>query len=190
MRTKCSAEEALERLRRGNLAYLRAQNGGGDVSPALRERLFREGQSPYAVVIACSDSRVVPEAIFSAGLGELFVIRTAGNVAGEQLFASVEYAVLHLGCRLVVVLGHEDCGAVNAALKGESAGYAGRLAQEIAIAIGGEKDACRASLRNAERTACLVREMLRKVDGNVRTVVGMYRLSSGRAEFFDAEEHE
>ena len=109
-----SADEALERLREGNARYLNANQAQGDVSPALRQSTFREGQRPYAIVLACSDSRVIPEAIFSAGIGDLFVIRVAGNVVDKHQLGSIEYAEDHLGCNLVVVLGHTCCGAVDA----------------------------------------------------------------------------
>ena len=111
-----SADEALMRLREGNARYLQAENAAGDVSPALRRTTFEHGQHPYAIVLACSDSRVIPEAIFSAGIGELFVIRVAGNVVDNHQLGSIEYAEDHLGCNLVVVLGHTACGAVDAAL--------------------------------------------------------------------------
>ena len=75
-----SADEALERLRQGNARYLNANHAQGDVSPELRQSTFREGQHPYAIVLACSDSRVIPEAIFSAGIGDLFVIRDRKSV--------------------------------------------------------------------------------------------------------------
>ena len=73
------------------------------------------GQHPYIIVIACSDSRVIPEEIFSAGIGELLVIRVAGNVLDNHQLGSIEYAGAHLGCKLIFLLGHTDCGAVSAA---------------------------------------------------------------------------
>ena len=77
-----------------------------------------DGQKPYAVILTCSDSRVVPELIFDTGIGELFVIRIAGNVASPSSIASIEYAVTHVDVKLIVVLGHQNCGAVTAALGG------------------------------------------------------------------------
>ena len=112
-----TADEALERLREGNARYLGASQAQGDVSPELRQSTFCEGQHPYAIVLACSDSRVIPEAIFSAGIGDLFVIRVAGNVVDKHQLGSIEYAEDHLGCSLVVVLGHTGCGAVDAAMQ-------------------------------------------------------------------------
>ena len=100
----------IERLRAGNARYLNAAAPCGDISPALREQTAREGQTPYAIVICCSDSRVLPESIFSAGIGELFVIRVAGNVLDRHQLGSIEYAAAHLGCKLILVLGHTGCG--------------------------------------------------------------------------------
>lgn len=110
------ASAALERLKAGNQIYLNAKKGSGDVSPARRLSTSEEGQKPYAVIVSCSDSRVIPEYIFSAGIGELFVVRVAGNVIEGYQLGSIEYAVEHLGCRLVIVLGHTRCGAVSAGL--------------------------------------------------------------------------
>ena len=109
-----SAEVALERLKSGNEKYRNAKSCCGDASPEIRTLTSKNGQKPYAVIIACSDSRVIPEFIFSAGIGDLFVIRVAGNVIDNHQLGSIEYAVEHLGCRLVVVLGHTLCGAVGA----------------------------------------------------------------------------
>ena len=93
-----SASEALEKLKAGNQRYLSATANPGDVSPKIRHKTCTEGQEPYAIVITCSDSRVIPESIFSAGIGELFVIRVAGNVMDKHQLGSVEYAADHLGC--------------------------------------------------------------------------------------------
>ena len=100
-----------ERLKNGNARY-RA------LDDARRIETAENGQHPYAIVVCCSDSRVIPEKIFSAGLGELFVIRVAGNVLDKHQFGSIEYAAAHLHCSHILVLGHTGCGAVTAALSG------------------------------------------------------------------------
>ena len=87
-----SAEEALSKLKQGNEKYLNAATGTGDISKEIRKDTCENGQYPYAVVVTCSDSRVIPESIFSAGIGELFVIRVAGNVINDFQLGSVEYA--------------------------------------------------------------------------------------------------
>ena len=115
---------------------------------ALRKETAEHGQHPYAIVICCSDSRVIPEQIFSAGIGELFVIRIAGNVLDKHQLGSVEYAAAHLGVKLIVMLGHTGCGAISAALSGHADGYIADLTAEIRRAIGSEHDPLLAAKRN------------------------------------------
>src|SRR5262249_38602290 len=111
-----SADEALARLVAGNDRFLRGQTQSAGLP---RERLaeLARGQRPYATILGCSDSRVPPEWIFDAGLGELFVVRVAGNVFSPEVAGSLQYAGAHLQTPLFVVLGHEGCGAVQAALE-------------------------------------------------------------------------
>ncbi len=143
------ASEALSRLKAGNERFVAQGANTGDISPERRLELSETGQHPYAVVISCSDSRSVPEHVFDCGLGELFVIRTAGNTVGPSELASVVYACAHLGCKLVVVLGHTQCGAVGAALAGGESGAIGVLTDRVLSAIGDERDPSRASVSNA-----------------------------------------
>ena len=126
-----SAQEALAKLKEGNQHYLAAETNPGDVSPKIRQYTCDNGQSPYAIVVTCSDSRVIPEGIFSAGIGELFVIRVAGNVMDKHQLGSIEYAAEHLGSRLLVILGHTHCGAVGAALSGDPGGFIQYITDEI-----------------------------------------------------------
>lgn len=108
--------EALSRLVEGNLRF-RCGEAREPASTALIHNLYQFGQSPWAVILTCSDSRVPPELLFHCSLGELFVIRSAGHVLDRVGMGSIEYAVLHLGVRLILVLGHSSCGAVAAALE-------------------------------------------------------------------------
>lgn len=184
-----SADEALERLRQGNARYLNANQAQGDVSPELRQSTFREGQHPYAIVLACSDSRVIPEAIFSAGIGDLFVIRVAGNVVDKHQLGSIEYAEDHLGCNLVVVLGHTCCGAVDAAMHHEPYGTVKFITDEIADAIGDEQDEAAACLANVAHSVRRVEES-RKVRADeakhgLRVVGALYHTDTGEVEFLD-----
>jgi carbonic anhydrase len=110
-----SGREALERLREGNRRFASGAHEAGASWDARRAETAQK-QEPFAVVLGCADSRVPVELVFDQGLGDLFVIRVAGNVAGPSQIGSVEYAVEHLGTRLVVVLGHSRCGAVQATL--------------------------------------------------------------------------
>lgn len=111
-----SAREALERLRLGNQAYVAAQFDPARNGAARRAELAG-GQHPFATVLSCADSRVPPETIFNQGLGDLFVVRVAGAVAGQTVLGSIEYAAEHLHVPLVVVMGHSSCGAVKAAME-------------------------------------------------------------------------
>ena len=107
-----NGEESLQRLIEGNKRYV--ENKGKQKDYMKREEL-RKAQHPFATIVSCSDSRVVPEYIFDAEIGELFIIRVAGNVVDDIALASIEYGIEHLGTPLLVVLGHESCGAVTSA---------------------------------------------------------------------------
>ncbi|HEX9885982.1 MAG TPA: carbonic anhydrase [Longimicrobiales bacterium] len=113
--TEISAAEALERLREGSLRFASGKGGDALVDHARRTDLV-DGQEPFAIILGCSDSRVPAEIIFDQGLGDLFVIRVAGNVVAPSQVGSVEFAADRFGTRLVVVLGHSGCGAVRATL--------------------------------------------------------------------------
>lgn len=181
-----TAAEAMEKLKKGNQLYLDAKSNPGDVSPAIRQKTCDEGQVPYAIVITCSDSRVIPESVFSAGIGELFVIRVAGNVMDNHQLGSVEYAAGHLGTKLVVVLGHTHCGAVGAALSSKPDGYVKTITDEILKAVGDEKDETRACCLNVERSVSVIKDSLKYGgDGpdDVKVCGALYHIDSGKVEF-------
>ena len=113
-----TAEQALKQLVAGNLRYVAGTPKHVNVSRGLRTNLYKKGQKPYAVIIGCSDSRVPVELVFDTGPGELFVIRSAGNVVGPMGRASLEFAVMEFKTPLIIVLGHQSCGAVRAAVDG------------------------------------------------------------------------
>lgn len=108
-----SAADALQRLRDGNRRFV----AGECTANRLHQPDLTAGQSPFAIVLACSDSRVPPELIFDQGIGDLFVIRVAGNIAAPSQIGSIEFAATQFGTRLVIVLGHSNCGAVIATLR-------------------------------------------------------------------------
>ena len=180
---KYTAAEALEKLKAGNAKYLGASANAGDVSPAIREKTCKEGQFPYAIVITCSDSRVIPESIFSAGIGELFVIRVAGNVIDKHQLGSVEYAAGHLGCPLVLVMGHDNCGAVGAAIGGGAEGYIKSITDEIKAAIGGETDSFKASCLNVRRSVKVIEDSLKADMPDLQVCPAIYHIADGRVEF-------
>lgn len=179
-----SAAEALQKLKEGNQRYLTAMTNPGDVSPKIRQKTCDEGQSPYAIIVTCSDSRVIPEGIFSAGIGELFVIRVAGNVMDKHQLGSIEYAAGHLGSKLVVVLGHEHCGAVGAAMQGDPDGFVKYITDEIRKAIGDEKDEYRACCLNVEKGVSVIKESLEiSEDDDLKVYGAFYHIGSGEVEF-------
>ena len=111
-----SPQEALDRLKAGNARFANGKSLHTHENASLRHQLV-SGQHPFATILACSDSRVPDELIFDQGFGDLFVVRVAGNVVSDDVIGSIEYARIHLGTQLVVILGHEGCGAVTAALE-------------------------------------------------------------------------
>ena len=180
------AREALARLREGNRIYLEALDHKRDLSPERIRDLFENGQRPFATVITCADSRVVPEHIFMAGLGELFVIRVAGNVVGPMELASAVYACEHLHTRLLLVLGHTHCGAIKAALDGE-AGPVAAVTDRIAAAIGDVSEPYEASVLNAQaaiddlRRSPQLSRLEREGELSLRTAV--YHTHCGKVDF-------
>ena len=181
-----SADEAVEKLKLGNEKYLQSRTSSGDISPEARRETCENGQKPYAVIITCSDSRVIPESIFSAGIGELFVIRVAGNVMDDHQLGSIEYAVEHLGIRLVAVLGHDHCGAVDAAINHDPEGYIKFITDEIKLAIGDEQDDYKACCLNVKRSVAVIEssfEIHREQQHGLKVIGALYRLADGRVEF-------
>ncbi len=182
-----TAKEAIGKLKKGNGEYLNLNVPKGDISPEKRRETCENGQKPYAVIVSCSDSRVIPESIFNAGIGELFVIRVAGNVIDSHQLGSIEYAIEHLGCPLVVVLGHDHCGAVDAAINHDNDGHIKYITDEILKAIGdetNETEACRLNVRHSIDTIenSLEIEELEKTAG-LKVIGALYHISNGEVEF-------
>lgn len=128
-----TGEQALNNLLEGNRRYLEGRKTGAHQIPD-RQKLAA-GQNPQAAILCCSDSRVPPEHIFDQSHGQVFVVRVAGNIAGPSEVGSLEYAVEHLKIPLLLVMGHEGCGAVKAALDGSAPGHLGKLLDEITPAV-------------------------------------------------------
>lgn len=187
MKLNMSAAKAVEKLKEGNEKYLETLTGTGDVSKESRMRTYLHGQHPYAIVVTCSDSRVIPESIFSAGIGDLFVIRLAGNVIDDHQLGSIEYAAGHLGCRLIVVLGHTHCGAVDAAMNSDPEGYIKFITDEIKRAIGDEKDERKACEKNVWQSIQMIEHSLEihhiEDEIGLRVVGAMYDIETGKVEF-------
>lgn len=170
----------------GNSRFVEQSVNTGDIGPKRRAALSQEGQAPFAVVVACSDSRVVPEHVFDCGLGDLFVVRTAGNTIGPSELGSVVYATTHLGCKLVVVMGHTQCGAVAAALAGGESGAVSALTDRICEAIGSESDPVRASIANVEAGLSALRlssEIAAQIEQGLLLKGALHHIDIGRVEF-------
>ena len=182
-----SATEAKKKLIEGNQKYLDAKAGTGDISKAMRLQTAEQGQHPYAIVITCSDSRVIPESIFSAGIGDLFVIRVAGNVLDNHQLGSIEYAAEHLGTKLIVMLGHTECGAIKAVIEGSSGGFIDYILKDIAEAIGDEKDEFKATCLNVEHGVRRIQHELEihpiKDEKGLEVVGAIYHIEDGMVEF-------
>ena len=197
-------EKVLERLKKGNEIYVENNQNAGDVSREMRIKTAREGQHPYAIVITCSDSRVIPDAIFSAGIGELFVIRVAGNVLDNHQLGSVEYAFSHLDSNVIVMLGHTGCGAISATqhlLAGKIHGSDAENAHEaadkfikyitddIAEAIGSETDDYKATVLNVKHGVKTIRDAFHDhpdiEDGELDVLGAVYDIETGEVKWLD-----
>ena len=199
--SRITPDAALAMLREGNRQFvsgapLRPQQTGAERRAALAHE-----QRPFCVLVGCSDSRVSPELLFGRGLGELFIVRNAGNVVGLAAMGSIEYGVAVLGAPLVVVLGHERCGAVQAAVRvvEEDATYPGCIGQMIEPILPavirarreGDANLLDRSVRyNVQRVVERLRtteQMLQEPQrqGRLKIVGAHYDLDDGSVEFFD-----
>lgn len=186
--------DPLVRLLEGNARFRSAMALHPDQSPGRRFSLTM-GQHPFACVLTCADSRVPPELIFDEGLGDLFVIRVAGNIADDAVLGSIEYAVSHLKVPLVMVLGHEKCGAVEAALRGERPGHVRSLVRAIRPAVAEARRLPGDPLDQAVRqNARLVARQIRDsapvlrgfvAAGRLRVVAARYSLDGGDVALLD-----
>jgi carbonic anhydrase len=199
---RLSADEALARLIEGNRRFLR---GEARISTFRRETLIdlAKAQTPYATLLGCSDSRVPPEWIFDAGLGELFVIRVAGNVFSPEIAGTLQYAGSYLETPLFVVLGHEGCGAITAALatKHEGEQFRSRVQlllssivpglPELDPALSPEQQASRAVESNVRWTVRQIvaspEVQVRMATGRAKIVGAVYEIETGRVRFLPDE---
>jgi carbonic anhydrase len=188
-----TGDEAVARLREGNRRFVKGLSTHPDQG---MDRCFEvcKGQSPFVAILGCSDSRVPLEIIFDQGIGDLFVVRVAGNVTDDMVSASIEYAAEHLHVPLVVVLGHQYCGAIQAAMQGgEVPGHLPSLMQALQPALergraqGGNdpvEQAVRANIElttNALRNSRLLSQIVNQ--GTLKVVGAYYSLETGRVDF-------
>ncbi|MGA3113925.1 MAG: carbonic anhydrase [Syntrophobacteraceae bacterium] len=186
-----TADEALKSLLDGNQRYRANQMTIRDTStPSIREALAT-GQKPFAIILSCSDSRVPPEIIFDKGLGEIFVVRVAGNIPDPIVLGSIEYAAEHFNCPLIMVLGHKRCGAVMAAVEsqGHPHGNIGAIIKTITPAvIQARKDARGAAESDLVESAIdnnikLVAKSLITQSHGIRSLVDAGRLKIVKAKY-------
>ncbi len=184
--------EIKQRLKEGNERF-RKDLLEGKLQDSARRHELKSGQNPHTIVLACSDSRVVPEIIFDTGLGELFVIRIAGNIAHSTVIASIEYAVANLSSSVLVVLGHQSCGAITSAVKGKNNGYHLNLLLshvKPALDICGEdasideisRENVKISIKNIKEHSSIVRNALK--DNKLEIVPACYNFHTGEVDFF------
>ncbi|QAA30494.1 carbonic anhydrase [Clostridium manihotivorum] len=162
-------DQAKQLLVEGNKRYVDNKILGHDITNTRRKALSTNGQKPFAVILSCSDSRVPPELVFDQGLGDLFIVRNAGNVIDPIALGSIEYGAEHLGAPLIVVLGHEKCGAVKAAMEG------GTYSDNITAIINQIKpsyDKVKANNKNADDMYNLT------IDENVRNSMSLINKST------------
>ncbi len=200
------ARDALERLREGNRRFVSETRGSDALTSQTRRNELAAGQEPLAIILGCSDSRVPAEIVFDQGLGDLFVIRVAGNIVASSQVGSVEFAAARYGTRLVVVLGHSQCGAVQATLEGlqQTADHQSRNLRSIVDRVRPSVEALLATelrhdpdalVRHAVRANVRVStnhlrhgsEILEQlIQSNGLLVVGAeYSLETGLVDFFD-----
>ena len=195
-----TADEVLERLKAGNERFVSGQARFPTVQKEVLAELAR-GQQPYATILGCSDSRVPPELVFDAGFGELFVVRVAGNVLGPSILGTLQYASAHLRTPLFVILGHEGCGAVQAAIASKFHGARQRsrievLLENILPALDGLdaaqppeallRSAVEANVRHTVRTILESPEgRARAAEGVLKLIGAVYDLETGRVRFLE-----
>lgn len=156
-------------LIKGNRQFLNELDSNKDLKQ--RRDTLVKGQHPDTLIITCSDSRVVPEIIFHCSLGDIFVIRTAGNVINEGELATVEYAIEHLKVKSIVVLGHTHCGAVHATIKNEKGKYLDPILRRIRTNIGDIDDELEASKINAIKEANYIKEKFPNYEGTIESKI-------------------
>ena len=192
-----SAKDALKKLQKGNKRFVEMHLKHPDSTKKRRKEMLK-GQHPFVVILSCSDSRVPPELIFDQGLGDIFEIRNAGNVLDDHIIGSIEYAVMHCGVKLIVIMGHQDCGAIAATLSGVSeTKYIKALEDSIQPAIEDcKKNNLEINSDNVVKAHVMqdINELLQTDDGfvefmkkhDVKIMPAYYHLDTGKVDFLQA----
>jgi len=184
-----SADAALAKLKEGNARYVNSKVSTGKPTAARRAETA-QGQHPFAIILGCADSRTTPEIIFDQNIGDIFVDRNAGNLVDDHTLGTIEYGVEHLGVRLIVVMGHERCGAVQAAVAGgEAPGHITSIVRDIQPAIQAVKGkpGDQVHLAVAENARLMAEEIRTKANfgeiKDVKVLPAVYDLDTGKVEF-------
>lgn len=164
----------------GNNEFINLMNSNKSFKE-YNDNLITNGQHPYSLVITCSDSRVIPEVIFNKTLGEIFVIRTAGNVINDGELATIEYAIEHLKIKEIIVLGHTYCGAVHAAVHKENGKYINKILDKIKTNIADETNEFKATKLNANKVVEYIKSMFPAYDGEI--ISAIYDLKTNKVEY-------
>jgi carbonic anhydrase len=188
MKKDNTIDEVLQKLIEGNQRFVANIKNDADLSAKIRQDTAENNQKPDAILVTCSDSRVPPEHIFSAGIGELFVIRTAGHVIGDFELGTIEYAAAYLGAKIILVMGHNHCGAVATAMDGHGNGYIQKIIDEIRPAIIGEDDVVRCEKLNINHSVqqIMKSDIIKNLvhENKIKVISGKYNLESGLVEIF------
>ena len=178
------ADQALAYLKEGNARFMAGELSAKDDYGKIRDALTG-GQKPFAVVLCCADSRVAPEIYFDQKLGDIFVIRNAGNVVDDVVLGSIEYGAEHLGSPLVVVVGHTSCGAVTAAVQGgEVPPNIGEIMKKIAPSVEEGKSVNEVALANAEAMAQQIRDDAIIQHLGTKVVAAVYDIATGEVAWY------
>jgi len=193
-----TGDEALRLLKDGNARFVENKPAVKEIGETIREGLAA-GQKPLAIVLSCSDSRVPPEMVFDQGLGDLFIIRVAGNVVDPVALGSIEYAAEHLHTPLLVVMGHSKCGAVTAAVEGGEllpniAAIAEKISPAVRVARAGQSgeeelieaavtENVKKAIKDIEKNSPALTGLVES--GKLKIVGAKYELKTGEVEFFE-----
>ncbi len=195
-----AGDEALQKLMDGNKRYVSGSLMKKDIGETKRKELSTKGQKPFAIVVTCSDSRVPPELLFDQGLGDIFIIRVAGNVVDQIALGSIEYGAEHLNAPLLFILGHSKCGAVTATIdaKGEPEGNIGAIVKKIMPAAekakkkGGTKDevletAIKENVKNVYNDVMKKSKIIPHLveEGKLKIVAGEYDITTGKVAMIE-----
>ncbi len=186
--TEYTLEETIQLLKSGNDRYIDSDSNQANNFIKTREYIKKYGQKPHAVVVTCSDSRVAVEHIFSAGIGELFVVRTAGNIISDFDLGSIEFGCYNLGAKIILVMGHTQCGAVAATMKNSVAyGFLRSVMEEIRPVIKDARnleEAIDANIANSVtriHSNPVIHNLIEQ--GKVQIISGKYDVETGIVSF-------